>query len=371
MNSLRKALEKKLIQSYFNDYGADNYDESRFGETHHYPEPLPGLYTRILRAIIEITGYKKSRKLDRHKEFISKYEAGLQKFYEKVNKKEQEIIVGLIAYRLLGYKKVKLSRNNKEYWAAIEAGNSLTDKNDTLDPHFMHFILQKCDLRKIGYDIQIYFGGAGVAVEFIMEQYSYKSGDLPFVSVEKGDIVFDLGACWGDTSLYFASKAGENGKVYSFEFIPENIKIFNINISLNPLLLKQIELIQHPVTDISGEKVFFKDDGPGSQIEYSPFDGQTGQTTTISIDDFVKSNNIGRVDFIKMDIEGAESAALKGAIETIRKFKPKLAIAIYHSMEDFVNIPDWIIGLNLGYKIYLGHYTIHAEETVIFARTEG
>lgn len=69
-----------------------------------------------------------------------------------------------------------------------------------------------------------------------------------------------------------------------------------------------------------------------------------------------------------MDIEGAEPFALQGAIETIKKHKPKLAIAIYHSMDDFTNIPKWILDLNLGYEIYLGHYTIHAEETICFAK---
>ncbi len=45
----------------------------------------------------------------------------------------------------------------------------------------------------------------------------------------------------------------------------------------------------------------------------------------------------------------------------------KLAIAIYHSLEDFVNIPKWLMGLGLDYNFFLGHYTIHSEETVLFA----
>lgn len=69
-----------------------------------------------------------------------------------------------------------------------------------------------------------------------------------------------------------------------------------------------------------------------------------------------------------MDIEGAEPFALKGAIETIKTFKPVLAIAIYHSIDDFIHIPKWIDSLNLGYKFYLGHYTIHSEETILFAQ---
>ena len=72
----------------------------------------------------------------------------------------------------------------------------------------------------------------------------------------------------------------------------------------------------------------------------------------------------------KWILKDAEPVALEGAIKTLKKFKPKLAIAIYHSMDDFVNIPNWITGLNLGYKLYLGHYTIHSDETIIFARVE-
>ena len=369
MNNFKSTLEKKLIQSQSNNFGVDNYDEYRFGE---FPtlNAAQRKFIKIKRVIKKIISYKKTKILNSQNEFLKRYEDGLQRIYEHVNADGKQILVDIIAYRLLGYKKVKLNRNNKEYWDKIEIANSLVDWNDTYDPHFLHFILQKCDLRKIGYDIQLYFSGLGVAIDFIFEQYAYKSGDKTIVAVEKGDVVLDLGACWGDTALYFACKTGEQGKVYSFEFIPDNIKLFNMNIPLNPKLIKQIELIQNPVSNKSGDKIYFTDNGPGSRIEFEPFDGQTGQATTISIDDFVKNNSIPKVDFIKMDIEGAEPIALEGAIETIKRFKPKLAIAIYHSMEDFVNIPYWIMGLNLGYKLYLGHYTIHSEETVIFAKVE-
>ena len=370
MNNFKKSLLKKLIQSQYNDFGADNYDESRYGELQLLYEPSPGTFIKAKRVIKKIIGFNRSPLLNIHKEFLTSYGDGLQKINERINKKGQKLLVEIIAYRILGYKNVKLSRNNKEYRNAVEIGNSLVDTNETYNPHFLHFILQKFDLRKIGYDIQLYFFGTGVAIDFILEQYAYKSGDKTIVSVEKEDVVLDLGACWGDSALYFAWKTGEHGKVYSFEFIPDNIKLFNLNISLNPNLTKQIELVQQPVSYRSGDDIYFTDNGPGSRIEFGPFIGQKGQATTISIDDFVMNNSITKIDFIKMDIEGAELLALKGAIETIKKFKPKLAIAVYHTMDDFVNITNWIAELNLGYKLYLGHYTIHSEETVIFAKAE-
>jgi FkbM family methyltransferase len=370
MNNFKNTLEKKIIQSQYNNFGADNYDEYRFGELSPVDVAQPDIFITIKRVIKKIIGYEKKQILNRQDEFLKIYENGLQRIYALLNTDGKKFLVDIIAYRLMGYKKVKLSINSKKYWDAIEIANSLEDKDDTYDPHFMHFILKKCDLRKIGYDIKLYCNGLGVAIEFIIEQYAYKSGDKAVVAVEKGDVVLDLGACWGDTALYFACKAGEQGKVYSFEFIPDNIKVFNMNISLNPNLKKQIELIQHPVSNKSGDEIYFADHGPGSNIEFKPFDGQTGFATTISIDDFIKNNSIAKVDFIKMDIEGAEQIALKGAIETIKRFKPKLAIAIYHSMDDLVTIPNWINELNLGYKLNLGHYTIHTEETIIFAKVE-
>ena len=146
------------------------------------------------------------------------------------------------------------------------------------------------------------------------------------------------------------------------------LNLFQINTSFNPNLAKKIELVPNPVSNVSGQTIYFKDDGPGSAVAFEPFETQTGTALTVSIDDFVKINNIKSIDFIKMDIEGAESFALEGAIETIKRFRPKLAIAIYHSMDDIVNIPNWILNLNLDYDIFIGHYTIHSEETVCFAK---
>ncbi|WP_166636555.1 FkbM family methyltransferase [Salegentibacter sp. 24] len=222
-------------------------------------------------------------------------------------------------------------------------------------------------MKDIGYDIEFFFTEKGIAVDFILEQYAYKKKAKTVVGAEEGDVVFDLGACWGDTALYFADKVGDEGKVYSFEFIPGNIEIFNKNILLNPRLNRRIQLIPHPVTDRAGDSIFFFDNGPGSKVSSESFLEQAGDCTTESIDNFVKQNAIKKVDYIKMDIEGAEKLALEGAINTIKRFKPKLAIAIYHSLDDFATVPTWIMNLDLNYKIFIDHFSIHAEETICFA----
>lgn len=74
-----------------------------------------------------------------------------------------------------------------------------------------------------------------------------------------------------------------------------------------------------------------------------------------------------RVTFIKMDIEGAELGALKGADKIIKTQKPILAICIYHSASDMINIPLYIKEIVPEYQIYIRHYTNEMFETVCYA----
>ena len=185
---------------------------------------------------------------------------------------------------------------------------------------------------------------------------------------EEGDVIIDFGGCYGDTALYFADKVGKKGKVYTFEFIPGNIKVINDNMQLNPLLRDRITIVDKPVWEYSDKITYYKDSGASIMISFEEYEGYEGKTATLSCDDFVLQNNIEKVDFIKTDIEGAEPYALKGALITLQKFKPKLAISIYHNMNDFTGIIKQIDDLKLGYKFYLGHSTINTSETVLFCK---
>ncbi|MCL1983378.1 MAG: FkbM family methyltransferase, partial [Clostridiales bacterium] len=71
--------------------------------------------------------------------------------------------------------------------------------------------------------------------------------------------------------------------------------------------------------------------------------------------------------YIKMDIEGAELMALKGAENIIRSHKPKLAISAYHKPEDVYTLPMLIRSYRNDYKFYLRHYTNSLNETVLYA----
>ncbi|MBK5214566.1 MAG: FkbM family methyltransferase [Flavobacteriaceae bacterium] len=378
MANFKKQLDRKIIQSLKNNYGVENYDEYRFGE---FPletksksikakkNPLSAI-DKLKKVIKKIIGYnsKNNAYLTKGNNLVNPYLKEFENIWNNISDLDRELLISLIAYRVLGFKKVKLSRNNSKYWKAIETAKTLVVSNETINPHFLHFVLKKMDLNPIGFDIQFYYTEKGIAVDFLLEQYAYKLEKKRIVSVEKGDIVLDLGGCWGDTALYFAHEVGDEGKVYSFEFIPGNIEILKRNLSMNTKLQNRITLVPNPVTNKSNDIIYYKDNGPGSKVSADSFIDQTGTCKTVSIDEFVKTNAFEKLDFIKMDIEGAEPLALEGAIESIKRFRPKLAIAIYHSMSDFATIPNWILNLNLDYEIFIGHYTIHAEETICFAK---
>jgi len=85
---------------------------------------------------------------------------------------------------------------------------------------------------------------------------------------------------------------------------------------------------------------------------------------TVKLDDILNGEE---VTFIKMDIEGSELNALKGAEQTILKYRPRLAISVYHKPEDIWEIPSYILSLHKDYKLYLRHYSSWGNETVLYA----
>ena len=81
------------------------------------------------------------------------------------------------------------------------------------------------------------------------------------------------------------------------------------------------------------------------------------------MDEFLQNE---RVTFIKMDIEGAEYDALKGAEHIIRTQKPRLAISIYHDKNHIVDIPALLLSFREDYRFYIRHYSLLGNETVLY-----
>jgi len=363
-DELKENFYLPLLESVFENLDknySDNFDYNRFRKENPLINNAKNLFLKIFN---KITLKKPKRSFERIKPYLN----DLNHFYQNLqDQQSRDLLLKLIEYRILGYKKLRLPQNNQSYWHNLKHLEKLANYKSSIKLKFMHWTLPKMDLSSIGYPLQIFQRPSGINTLFHMKQYEYHQNDIN-ISVEKNDIVLDAGGCWGDTALYFAYIASPAGKVFTFEFIPSNLDVLKRNLDLNPDLKNTIEIIERPLWSDNGTSLFYSDNGPGSKVSFENIGDLKSKVSTTTIDYCVQRHMIKKVDFIKMDIEGAEPKALEGALETIRNFKPKLAISIYHNLDDFSSLYKIIENLDLGYRFYLGHSTIHAEETVLFAK---
>lgn len=202
---------------------------------------------------------------------------------------------------------------------------------------------------------------AGMMLQVYHEQQYF---DLPCLERyrEPHEIFVDGGCYDGANSVRFVQWAGESEKtVYAFEADERNA-------GKCKSVLGQIEGADcHLITKgmWSGDTVlsFCSKANEASGLAEN---GQQ-QVSVTSLDSAVE----GKVTFIKMDIEGAEYEALRGAKNIISSYHPKLAVSIYHKDEDIWEIPQLILSFYANYKFYLRHYSLSSEETVLYAVPEG
>lgn len=370
-DSFSFALTSELFDNLDKFHSKSNWDEVRFGKL----GAGSILKNRVMRWVnrgIKFTGYgiqQHDKVRAKYRELVDIYGEGLDSLYSMLDDPySQSALVEIIAYRILGYEHMRLWTNNLEYWQARDKAYSIPLGEGKVSSGNPQFPLSLIDLRKIGYEIELYSHPLVVAHQFLLGHYGYQQGEVK-ICVENGDYVIDAGSAWGETALLFASDAGEGGKVFSFDINRENMGIFKKNISHNNLLKDRISLHSNAVWHQSGEILTFDAAGAGTRISDCDKGGGAEQVESIAIDDFASS--LPKVDFIKMDVEGAELSALKGAEKTIVEKRPKLAISLYHNIKDFVEIPEYLTSLDVDYEYYLDHSTIHQEETVLFARARG
>lgn len=193
-------------------------------------------------------------------------------------------------------------------------------------------------------------------------QYFIKRSAIDLTPVA-GDIVLDCGACIGEISTIIAQLVGVDGEVHLFDPIPLHIRYCQLQASLNPALSHVLKPNMLAVGDISKEIAGSLNDS----TSISPGGLNIDAYSMTSLDDYISNKNISRVDVIKMDIEGFEMAALEGASQIIKEFKPRLAISAYHKPEDIWKIPHKLKSQNADYKIYFGHHSPIQWESVYYA----
>ena len=145
-------------------------------------------------------------------------------------------------------------------------------------------------------------------------------------NLRPGMVVLDIGANVGQYTLIAARGVGPNGRVHAFEPNPISYRTLTSNIEINAF--RNVSAHSLAVSDSAGEVTFYAPDND-NMGEASLQMSQTGQRNTtvmsVTIDDWAQSADLGptpRIDIIKIDVQGLESAVLRGARQVMLRFRP-------------------------------------------------
>jgi len=271
------------------------------------------------------------------------------------------LFLDLLRYRMAGHLHVRLPTNTPEFHAKanLPLGTIKAPSRLPISGQFGvmgHFSVPVGD--KV-VELDCWEGGAGFA--FNLKQYFYDRDGVR-IAPEPGDHAIDAGTCLGECAVAFAAAVGETGRVHAFDVCDVHVLAAQHNADQNPSLRMTVHPYGLGKVDVDAPLLVL-----GNNIHPGMSVTDMATPPVRRLDTLVAEGAIERVDFIKMDIEGSELDALEGAAETIRRFRPKLAISIYHRRTDFRDIPLYIHSLEPAYRFHVDHYSIHHEETVLFA----
>lgn len=193
------------------------------------------------------------------------------------------------------------------------------------------------------------------------EQYFMNTFERNTLLKEGMAYFVDCGAYTGDTLERLLKINGTVKKYYAFEPNQCNCALL-VNRAKKLACHDRVEVYPYAVSDRCGTLRFDIKTGVNSSSKLTESGSESVEVTTI--DDSLRDK---KVTFIKMDIEGAELSALHGAEQTILRWKPILAISIYHSNADMIEIYNYIHELMPEYKFYVRHYSMYYNETILYA----
>lgn len=182
----------------------------------------------------------------------------------------------------------------------------------------------------------------------VMEQIGWHIYDRAPARVRRGDIVFDVGAHLGSFSRFALDRGA--ARVVMFEPQPVNARCLERTFA-EEIRDGRAVLVEAAVWDREGE-LSFATEGPGT-MGHVDEEGGGGRAVTVratTFDATIERLGLPRVDFLKMDIEGAERHALEGGRRMLARSRPRMAICIYHRPDDAAVIPRVVLDANPHYR---------------------
>jgi FkbM family methyltransferase len=162
----------------------------------------------------------------------------------------------------------------------------------------------------------------------------------------------DAGANVGAVTLALAKFSGAAGRVIAFEPGPPNVKRLRANLELNPELRARVQVVAQGLSDKAGMLYWEEESGnPGNALLRASESDKTSAVAVTRIDDYLREHPIEKLDFIKIDVEGMELAVLRGAAETVARYKP---IVYFETLTRYVGMRSD--------KVYEGFHQFFVEE---------
>jgi FkbM family methyltransferase len=166
--------------------------------------------------------------------------------------------------------------------------------------------------------------GANCGMRFIRGDYDHHAARAIASAISPGMVVYDIGAHVGYLSMLAARGVGPSGRVIAFEPLDLNLRYLRGHVRANRI--ENIAVVAACVSQHPGTTAFDLGKGSG-RGRLMP--GTDGSMRTVSIDDEVLSERLPAPSFIKMDVEGAELMALRGAEKTLRTYRPSLLLSVH------------------------------------------
>ena len=290
---------------------------------------------------------------------------------DRLDARSRALLHDTLAFHVLGHTHARIGPARAEVDALLATAHAelITQRDVTAIAFAGSGHSHLFDLRPLDLPITLESYTLGVQGTFQLQQY--RAPGHPEAWPRPGDVAVDAGGCFGETALWLAHVTGPAGRVVTLEFAAGNLTILRDNLARNPALAERIEVVPRALWRRSDERLAIDLAGPAATVTgHSAAVADDTAATTISLDDLVARHHLQELDFVKLDIEGAEPAALAGATATLTRHRPRLAIAVYHDIDHLWQLPRALDGLRLGYRFALGHFTMHAEETVLYAWTD-
>jgi len=171
----------------------------------------------------------------------------------------------------------------------------------------------------------------------------------PPVAVRQGDVVVDGGAHIGTFSRFALGEGAR--KVVAFEPDPQNVECLKRNFE-EELGAGRLVVVQKALWSSSGNLDLMRGLNSAQSAVTERGHGLGEPVPATTIDEALKELKLDRVDFIKLDIEGAERQAMAGAADTLRRFAPRMVLCTYHLPDDAVKITETVLRLEPRYWVF-------------------